>query len=149
MGWAVMPETLASRVHLLMVHSIGCSATFTQIATTAALTGTQAAVDEMLAEYGRRRDYVVKRLNSMPGVMCAKPAGAFYVFPDVTGLGKRDSATVASELLHEAGVALLPGSDFGSGGEGHLRISYVREMSVLEKGLDRIEECFKLMYSSR
>ena len=87
LGWAVMPPPLAERIHLLLVHAIGCTANFTQAAGVAALEGPQTAVDDMMAEYQKRRDYVVQRLNAMPGVTCPTPAGAFYAFPDITGTG--------------------------------------------------------------
>jgi len=140
LGWAVMPPPLAERIHLLMVHSLGCTANFTQSAGVAALTGPQHAVDEMIQEYQRRRDYVIGRLNAMPGVTCATPKGAFYAFPNVegTGMGCRELSEI---LLNTAGVAVLPGTDFGDKGEGHIRISYVRNMDILKEGLDRIEKC--------
>lgn len=108
----------------------------------AALEGDQQPVNEMLAEYKVRRDFVVSRLNAMPGVECPTPAGAFYAFPDVTTTGV-DCRTLASALLTEAGVAVLPGTDFGPGGEGHIRISYVRDIPTLTEGLDRMERYLK------
>lgn len=90
------------------------------------------------AEYQKRRDYVVQRLNAMPGVTCPTPAGAFYAFPDTTGTGM-SCEDLSTALLNEAGVAVLPGTDFGEGGAGHIRISYVRNMEVLKEGMDRIE----------
>lgn len=138
LGWAIMPPPLAERVHLLMVHTIGCSANFTQVAGAAALTGPRDGLDAMLTEYRARRDYVCGRLNDLPGVTCATPAGAFYAFPNVTGSGLT-CEEFASRALAEAGVAILPGTDFGAGGAGHIRISYVRSMEVLKEGLDRLE----------
>jgi len=142
LGWAVMPEALAARIHLLMVHAIGCSANFTQVAGTAALEGPQDTVEAMIAEYKIRRDYVVERLNAMPGVVCPSPAGAFYAFPDVSAVGI-PCEELATGILNEAGVAVLPGTDFGKQGAGHIRISYVRSMDVLKEGLDRIETYIK------
>merc|ERR1712164_160551 len=87
LGWAVMPAVLAERVHLFMTHAIGCSASFTQIAGCAALRGDKECLTEMCTEYSKRRNYVVGRLNAMPGVTCEAPEGAFYAFPDFSSLG--------------------------------------------------------------
>merc|ERR1712050_35038 len=100
---------------------VGCTASFTQWAGVAALEGPQDCVDGMLTEYRRRRDYVVAELNSMPGVTCETPQGAFYAFPDVSACGL-PAQQIADMILEEAGVATLPG---GRTGEGHIRISYV------------------------
>ena len=152
LGFAVMSAALASRVHLLMVHSVGCTATFTQSAGVAALAdeggASEAALGAMVEEYQKRRDRVVEALNGMDGVTCACPAGAFYVFPDVSALlGAGSPCTTAAQLaariLSEGGVALLPGTDFGAAGEGYLRLSYVRDMSTLEEGMKRMAAVVK------
>ena len=137
LGWAVMPAALARRVELLVVHSVGCTATFTQEAGLAALVGPQEGVDAMVEEYRRRRDFVVGALNDIPGVSCPVPEGAFYAFPDVSIFGL-SSKEVADRLLREGGVAVLPGTDFGANGEGKIRLSYVGDMETLEEGVRRI-----------
>ena len=137
LGWAVMPPALARRVELLVVHSVGCTATFTQEAGLAALVGPQEGVDAMVEEYRRRRDFVVGALNDIPGVSCPVPEGAFYAFPDVSSFGL-SSKVVADRLLSEGGVAVLPGTDFGANGEGKIRLSYVGDMETLEEGVRRI-----------
>lgn len=137
LGWAVMPAALARRVELLVVHSVGCTATFTQEAGLAALVGPQEGVDAMVEEYRRRRDFVVGALNDIPGVSCPVPEGAFYAFPDVSSFGL-SSKEVADRLLREGGVAVLPGTDFGANGEGKIRLSYVGDMETLEEGVRRI-----------
>ena len=139
LGWAVMPVPLARKVELLIVHSVGCTATFTQAAGVAALEGPQDSVDAMREEYQQRRDFVVGALNDIPGVTCPVPAGAFYAFPDVSAFGM-SSKEVADLLLEEGGVAVLPGTDFGANGEGKIRLSYVGDMTVLEEGMKRISE---------
>ena len=141
LGWAVMPAHLARKVELLAVHSYGCVAAFTQEAGVAALTGPQDDHAEMLAEYRRRRDFVVAALNKIEGVKCPVPQGAFYAFPDVSAFGKT-SAEIADGLLRDAGVAVLPGTDFGANGEGKIRLSYVGEMATLEEGMLRIKAYF-------
>jgi aspartate/methionine/tyrosine aminotransferase len=144
LGYAICPQPLQERLHLLMTHAVGCTAMFTQSAGVAALRGPQDDVAKMIEEYKKRRDYVVDRLNAMEGVQCERPAGAFYVFPSIEGTGKTSQA-VADHLLNEAGVATLPGPDFGACGEGHIRLSYVRDMATLKEGLDRMESGLKTM----
>ena len=134
-----MPEPLAERVELLMTHAFGCTAEFTQVAAIEALSGPQDRVTAMVNEFRRRRDRVVAGLNAIPGISCREPRGAFYVFPNVTGLGLT-TEELAGRILSEAGVALLPGTAFGGHGEGYLRISYATSMENLERALERIEE---------
>jgi len=137
LGFGIMPEALAERVELLLTHSIGCTATFTQYAGLAAINGPQDQVEAMVVEYKRRRDRFVAGLNAIPGIKCRLPQGAFYVFPNITAFG-RTSQWLADYLLEEAGVALLPGTDFGSGGEGYLRLSFANSLENLELALDRL-----------
>jgi len=134
-----MPEALAERVELLLTHSIGCTATFTQYAGLATINSPQDQVDAMVAEYKRRRDRFVAFLNTIPGIKCRLPQGAFYAFPNITAFG-RTAQWLADYLLEEAGVAVLPGTDFGSGGEGYLRLSFANSMENLELALDRMTE---------
>ena len=141
LGWAVMPERLARKVELLAVHSYGCVAAFTQEAGIAALVGPQDDCVKMVAEYRRRRDFVVKALNAIDGVECPVPEGAFYAFPDVSAFGK-SAQTIADGLLYDAGVAVLPGTDFGANGEGKIRLSYVGDAATLEEGVRRIKAYF-------
>ena len=138
LGWAICPKWLAEKIELLLVHSVGCTCSFTQAAGIAALDGPQDHVDEMVEEYKKRRNFVVRSLNSMRGVTCEQPDGAFYAFPDISSLGM-SSKDMCNILLNEGGVAILPGCDFGVHGEGFIRISYVSSMDVLEEGLSRIE----------
>lgn len=137
LGFGIMPKELAERVGLLLTHSIGSTAHFTQFAGIEALTGPQDRVDAMVAEYQRRRDVIVDGLNSLPGFSCQKPQGAFYAFPNITGTGLGSDA-LANLILEKAGVALLPGSSFGQYGEGYLRLSYANSIENIEKGLERI-----------
>jgi aspartate aminotransferase len=137
LGYGIMPEPLAERVGLLLTHSVGCTATFTQYAGTEALTGPQDQVDAVVVEYQRRRDVLVAGLNEIPGMRCHKPAGAFYAFPNVTSFG-RTSNWLANYLLEEAGVAVLPGNAFGEGGEGYLRLCFANSMENIEAALERI-----------
>jgi aspartate aminotransferase len=140
LGYGVMPEWLAAGVVKLMVNSNSCTASFTQRAGVEALEGPQDAVAAMVAEFKRRRDAIVKGLNSVPGFRCPIPAGAFYVFPNVEGTGM-DSKELADYLLYEAGVACLDGQCFGTEGRGYLRFSYANS---LENILDAVERIRKL-----
>jgi aspartate aminotransferase len=142
LGWMIMPEALARRIELLLTHSIGCTAGFTQVAGIEALTGPQDGVAGAVAEYQRRRDFVAAGLNSIPGVTCRVPQGAFYVFPNVRSFGL-SSKEIARRLLDEAGVAVLAGSDFGAGGEGYLRLCYATTMAVLEESLEKMSVWFR------
>lgn len=137
LGYGIMPAQLCDRVGLLLTHSLGSTAHFTQFAGIEAVAGPQDMVDEMVAEYERRRDVIVAGLNSIPGFSCRKPEGAFYAFPNITKTGMT-SAALADLILEKAGVALLPGSCFGEYGEGYLRLSYATSIPTIEKGLARI-----------
>jgi aspartate aminotransferase len=138
LGFGIMPEELADRVQLLLTHSVGCSAHFTQVAAVEALTGPQEQVRQVVQEYQRRRDLIVAGLNAIPGITCQKPQGAFYAFPNITSLGC-SSVELADLLLKEAGVALLPGSAFGQQGEGYLRLSYANSIENIGRGLELIK----------
>ncbi len=138
LGFGIMPRELAARVDLLLTHSIGSTAHFTQFAGLEAITGPQDRVNVMVAEYQRRRDVIVEGLNAIPGFTCQKPQGAFYVFPNITATGM-NSTDLANLLLDKAGVALLPGNSFGEYGEGYLRLSYANSIENIEKGLESIK----------
>lgn len=139
LGFGIMPPALAERVGLLVTHTIGCTADFTQAAGVAALRGDFSTVEEMRQSFRQRRDLTVAALNTLPGVRCAMPKGAFYVFPDIRSYG-RSSREMADYLLEKAGVALLAGSDFGPGGEGFLRISYATAWEQIREGIERMRQ---------
>jgi aspartate/methionine/tyrosine aminotransferase len=138
LGFGIMPVSLAERVQLLLTHSVGCTAHFTQYAGIEALTGRQDQVEEVVAEYQKRRDIIVEGLNELSGVSCQKPQGAFYVFPNVKAFNKT-SGEIANIMLEEAGVALLPGSAFGIYGEGYLRLSYANSVENIQQALERMK----------
>jgi aspartate aminotransferase len=141
LGYGIMPEGLARRVGLLLTHSVGCTAHFTQIAGIEALTGSQDYVLMMVEEYKRRRDLVVKGLNRIPGVRCLEPQGSFYAFPNIQGTGR--SSDELANLILEGGVAVLPGSAFGKYGEGYLRIVFANSYENIERALARIEKVIR------
>jgi len=137
LGFGIMPAELAARVELLLTHSVGSTAHFTQLAGLEAICGPQERVAEMTTEYQCRRDIIVAGLNTLPGFSCQKPQGAFYAFPNITGTGM-DSTALANFILEEAGVALLPGNAFGIYGEGYLRLSYANSIENIQQGLARM-----------
>jgi aspartate/methionine/tyrosine aminotransferase len=139
LGYGAMPVELAERMDTLMINTASCTAAFTQWAAVEAFESpaSDAAVTAMMAEFSERRDAVVDGLNAIPGVRCHRPAGAFYVFPNIEGTGW-DERDLQQALLDEAGVALLAGSAFGAGGRGFLRLSYANSVANLERGIERI-----------
>lgn len=142
LGYGIMPEELARRVGLLLTHSVGSTAEFTQYAGIEALTGDQEQVAAVVAEYEKRRNAIVAGLNSLPGITCQKPQGAFYVFPNIKDLDKTSNET-ANWILEEAGVALLPGTAFGKYGEGYLRLSYANSLENIAQAIGKLAEILK------
>jgi aspartate aminotransferase len=139
LGYGIMPAELAVAVAKLQTNCTSCTAVFTQIAGAEALTGPQDAAQAMVAEFKVRRDLLVDGLNAIEGVTCKKPRGAFYVFPNITGLGIT-SKEVENRLLGEFGVAALAGTSFGAFGEGYLRFSYANSQDNIRKALARFAE---------
>lgn len=137
LGFGVAPRWLAEHLVRLAVNCHSCVPGFTQRAGLAALRGPQEPVERMVAEFRRRRDAVVAGLNSLPGVRCLEPAGAFYVFPNVTGTG-RSAEELARGLLDEAGVAVLAGTAFGRYGAGYLRLSFANSLENLLEAIERM-----------
>ena len=138
LGFGVFPRPLVDPVAKLVTNSVSCTATFVQRAGVAALATRPPEIDAMLAEFRRRRDAVVAGLNAIDGITCRLPHGAFYVFPNITALGRGDSATVAEGLLTDAGVATLAGTCFGAQGEGYLRLSYANSLEKINEAITRI-----------
>ena len=137
LGWAVWPERLIGYARKLAVNSFSCVNAPTQFAGIAALTGDQACVRDMVAAFDRRRRLVVDGLNRLPGVSAVTPKGAFYAFPNVTRTGWK-AKPLASALLEQAGVATLGGPDFGTLGEGYLRLSYAASEDNIARALERM-----------
>ncbi|MFH0956613.1 MAG: pyridoxal phosphate-dependent aminotransferase [Candidatus Aenigmatarchaeota archaeon] len=139
-GFAAGPESLIKGMEKLQSHTTSNASSISQAAYLEALTGSQDSVKKMAFEFRKRRDAMVKGLNSIDGIECALPGGAFYAFPDVSGcFGKKvgNSAEFAAGLLQEARVAVVPGIDFGC--EGHVRMSYACSMETIEKGIETLK----------
>jgi aspartate/methionine/tyrosine aminotransferase len=139
LGYAALPQVLVEPVGRLFVNSFSCAAPAIQRAGIAALTGPRDAVVAMVDEFHRRRDVLVRGLNELPGIFCVVPQGAFYAFPNITGTGQT-AAELADRMLHDAGVALLPGTAFGAHGEGHLRLSYANTLENIEVALASLQD---------
>jgi aspartate/methionine/tyrosine aminotransferase len=137
LGYGIMPAPMAQVVAKLQTNATSCTATFSQLAAVQALRGDQSAVDAMVAELRRRRDTIVDGLRAIPGLSCARPKGAFYVFPNIARTGF-SSRALADKLLDQGGVACLSGTAFGEFGEGHLRFSYANSMENIQEALRRI-----------
>ena len=144
LGYGIMHCELAKYMEILMVNSNSCSASFTQIAAMEALTGPQNTVDNMREAFKERRDYLVNALNSIDGINCRMPKGAFYVFPNISSFGIT-SEDFASRLLEEAGVAAASGTSFGKYGEGYMRLSYANSLDNIKIAVERIEKFTKIL----
>ena len=140
-GFALAPKPLIDAMMKLQSHTTSNPTSIAQKGAIEALRGPQESIGIMLAEYRRRRDFVVKRLRAIPGVKIAEPQGAFYAYPNVS-VGFRNGISSAMQfserLLAEAHVAVVPGEAFGT--KEHVRISYATSMTELERGLDRIDK---------
>src|SRR6195256_849473 len=141
LGYAVAPKALAAKLDTLMINSSSCAAAFTQMAAIEALTTPESehAVSRMVKVFEHRRNLVVDGLNSIPGMRCARPQGAFYAFPNIEGTGF-DERELAERLLTEAGVAVLPGTAFGEAGKGYIRLAYTQSEDELKRGLKQIAD---------
>jgi aspartate aminotransferase len=141
-GFGLVPSSVVSAMTKLQSHSTSNPTSISQKAAVEAVRGPQDSVKVMLAEYRKRRDFVVERLRAIPGVRCAEPRGAFYAYPNIgVALGKSgiaDTLQFSERLLADAGVAVVPGEAFGT--TQHIRISYATSMHELERGLDRLHE---------
>jgi aspartate aminotransferase len=141
-GFALAPAPLITAMSKLQSHSTSNPTSIAQKAALEAMQGPQDSVPEMLAEYRRRRDFVVDRLRRIPGVTISTPKGAFYAYPNVSVAYRsgrvKNSLDFAAALLAESHVAVVPGEAFGT--NDHIRISYATSMTELERGLDRMHK---------
>jgi aspartate aminotransferase len=141
-GFGLVPAGVVQAMTKLQSHSTSNPCSISQKAAVEALRGPQESVGVMLAEYHRRRDFVVARLRAIPGVLCNKPQGAFYVYPNVSvAIGRNGIANtlqLSERLLADAHVAVVPGEAFGT--DKHIRISYATSLHELNRGLERIHQ---------
>lgn len=141
-GFALGPESVIQAVVKLQSHSTSNPTSVSQKAAVEALRGPQDSVARMLAEYRRRRDFVVRRLRAIPAVTCVEPQGAFYAYPNIAvAFGKdgiHNTIEFCQRLLEKTRVAVVPGEAFGT--RQHVRISYATSIGELERGLDRLHQ---------
>jgi len=142
LGYGVMRKDIAQKATQLMINSNSCTCAFVQMAGVEALKGPQDEVEKMVAEFKRRREFIISGLNEIEGISCRKPRGAFYAFPNITKIGMT-SREFSDYLLNEAGVAVLPGTAFGQYGEGYLRLSFATSIENIKEALNRIAEAIK------
>lgn len=139
LGFAVWPDAAVDHVTRLCINDHSCVNASAQYAGLAALTGPQDAVHDMVAQFDARREVIVRELNSLPGVRCSDPGGAFYAFPNIEGTGM--NATEAQNLfLDQAGVATVAGTSFGAMGEGYVRFSYANSTENIQEAIARIRK---------
>lgn len=144
LGYMCAPKEIIQACVRVHQYTITCASSFVQEAAITALKDCAEDVEAMRLEYQRRKDYVVKALNAIDGISCNNPQGAFYIFVNIKELG-RSSMEMAEYLLEHAKVALVPGSAFGTEGEGYLRISYACSYEDLVEACDRIKEAVEAL----
>jgi aspartate aminotransferase len=139
LGYAVWPASLVEHATRLAINCHSCVNAAAQWAGIAALEGPQDEAAKMITAFDERRRFIVAELNKLAGVSCVDPAGAFYVFPNISKLGLGAKA-LEVKLLEEVGVAAIAGTSFGSYGEGYLRISYANSIENIGLAMERISE---------
>ncbi|TFG31657.1 pyridoxal phosphate-dependent aminotransferase [Candidatus Thorarchaeota archaeon] len=142
LGYLVGPESLIQKISTLIVNAFTCIPEFIQRAGIAALTGPMNHLELMMNAFRERREVLVNGLNEIPSVTCQMPEGAFYAWPNITGTGL-SSEELAHYLLHEAGIACLPGTAFGPGGEGYLRFSYATSIDTISKAIPLVRQAIE------
>jgi aspartate aminotransferase len=139
MGWSVWPEKLIPHVNKLIINSVSCVNAPSQFAGVAALDGSDEPIDNMMKEFDKRRKFIHSGLNSLPGIECSMPGGAFYAFPKVKGTGLNGSE-FSKKCMYEAGVAIVPGTAFGKTSIDYVRFSFAASMENIEKALEKIKK---------
>lgn len=145
LGVAIGPKEVIEKMGLVVQTIVSCVPPFIQLAGIEAIRGDQSAIADMRAAYQQRRDVLVDGLNSIPGIECVKPEGAMYAFPNITGTGMT-SDEFAQFALEKAGVALLPGNNFGEHGEGFVRLCYVNTLENIERAVEQLRRELKEHY---
>ena len=140
-GYGVWPPKLFDAALRLAINDHSCVNAPTQYAAIEALTGPQQSVADMVAAFDERRRVIVDELNTVPGMRCTTPLGAFYAFPNISGMG-RSAEELQTSLLEEAGVATVAGPNFGAAGEGYLRFSYADSADHIRAAIERVRAQF-------
>ena len=142
LGVAIGPKEVIEKMGLVVQTIVSCVPPFIQLAGIEAIKGDQSLIEKMMAEYQKRRDILVAGLNNIPGIKCIKPEGALYVFPNIAGTGMT-SEEFADFALEKAGVALLPGNNFGEHGQGFVRLCYVNTLENIELAIKKLAQAIK------
>ena len=142
MGWSVWPENLVSHVNKLLINSVSCVNAASQFAGIAALDGPDDSIHAMMKEFDERRKLIHKGLNNLPGVECSLPGGAFYAFPNVKGTGM-NGEEFAKKSIHEAGVAIVPGTSFGKTCKDYVRFSFAASKENISNAIEKIEKMLR------
>jgi aspartate aminotransferase len=139
MGWSVWPEKLIPHVNKLIINSVSCVNAPSQFGGIAALDGPDDPINLMMKKFDERRKLIHTGLNNIPGIECSMPGGAFYAFPKVIGTGMNGSE-FAKKCMHEAGVAIVPGTAFGKTSIDYVRFSFAASKENIQKALGKIKK---------
>jgi len=139
LGWSFWPEELIGHINKLLINSVSCVNAAAQFAGIAALDGSDDSIHEMMEKFTQRRKLIHEGLNSLPGVECSLPGGAFYAFPKVIGTGM-DGSEFCKRAMHEAGVAIVPGSAFGKTSKNYVRFSFAASQDNISKALENLKK---------
>ena len=139
LGWSFWPKELVPHVNKLLINSVSCVNAAAQFAGIAALDGPDDSIDQMMVKFTQRRNLIHKGLNDLPGVECSLPGGAFYAFPKVIGTGM-NGAEFAKKAMHEAGVAIVPGTAFGKTCQDYVRFSFAASQDNISQALENIKK---------
>ena len=137
LGWSFWPKQLVSHINKLLVNSVSCVNAAAQFAGIAALDGPDDSINMMMEKFTQRRDLIHKLLNNLPGVKCSLPGGAFYAFPNVKETGMTGSE-FSKKCMHEAGVAIVPGTAFGQTANDYVRFSFAASQDNIKKAIEKI-----------
>jgi aspartate/methionine/tyrosine aminotransferase len=139
LGYGIFPEFMIEAITKLMTNSVSCTSVFSQMAAIEAIKGPRDFTLNMMQEFRKRREIIFNGLNSIEGINCKLPSGAFYAFPNIsrTGLSSDDFANIA---LNDYGVALLSGTAFGEYGDNYIRISFANSEDNLSKAIERLSK---------
>ena len=139
LGWSFWPKNLVEHVNKLLINSVSCVNAAAQFAGIAALDGPDDSINEMMEKFTARRDLIHAGLNDLPGVECSLPGGAFYAFPNVKGTGMSGSE-FCKKAMHEAGVAIVPGTAFGKMCNDYVRFSFAASRDNISKAIENIKK---------
>ena len=139
LGWRFWPKELVTHVNKLLINIVSCVNTTAQVTGIAALDGPDDSIDQMMVKFTQRRNLIHKGLNDLPGVECSLPGGAFYAFPKVIGTGM-NGAEFAKKAMHEAGVAIVPGTAFGKTCQDYVRFSFAASQDNISQALENIKK---------